>query len=296
MQLPHVLDLPLKRWKARSLTFEDLCEDVPDQDLPPLDRRDVALDSLDDEQRAWREDGFVIRRGFIPEDRIDAYCDIRARDGAWPGPCAYLHVPQIRDLCLYPPLMDLLQKLIGSPMAMHLNLTGWKSTERDWHQDDYLNPATVNAHYLAVWFALEDIHPDCGVFQYVPGTHRWPSVRGHIVRQHLPHREANSTMWPTYSENILTPIVERQLAETGAEPQVFLPKKGDVLVWHGKLIHRGSRPIDDSLERRAIITHYSAVDKRPDMPNVQRHEEGGLFMVPESFQELYDGGGTEVTQ
>lgn len=284
MHLPDVIDVPYKRLRARGLTLEDLCDDAPASELPPLDRPDVDVGALNAEQRAWREEGFVIRRGFVPHDVIDAYCAVREREGEWPGPCAYLHVPEIRDLCLHPPLMGLLATLIGSPMAMHLNLTGWKSTERDWHQDDYLNPAFVNAHYLAAWFALEDIDPRCGVFEYVPGSHRWPSVRGHRVRRFLPRREAESPMWPTYSERLLTPIVERRLAETGLQPRQFVPKKGDVLVWHGKLIHRGSRPVDSSLQRRAIITHYSAVDKRPDMPDVRVHAGGGLYFVPPGFE------------
>ncbi len=290
MHLPDAIDVPLKRWRARSLTLEDISDDAPETDLPPLDRREVDVAALHDDQRTWREQGFIIRRAFIPEDAIDAFCAVRARDGEWPGPCAYLHVPEIRDLCLHPPLMALLENLIGSPMGMHLNLTGWKSTERDWHQDDYLNPSFVNAHYLAAWFALEDIHPDCGVFEYVPGSHRWPSVRGDRVRRFLPHREAESAMWPTHSERLLTPIVERRLEESGLTPLQFVPKKGDVLVWHGKLIHRGSRPIDSSLQRRAIITHYSAVDKRSDMPDVRKHSGGGLYFVPPGFEDKFVEG------
>jgi ectoine hydroxylase-related dioxygenase (phytanoyl-CoA dioxygenase family) len=44
----------------------------------------------------------------------------------------------------------------------------------------------------------------------------------------------------------------------GLKQSVFLPKKGDVLLWHGNLIHAGSPRKDLSLSRRAIVLHYFA--------------------------------------
>jgi hypothetical protein len=68
-----------------------------------------------------------------------------------------MHVPEIRDLSLYPPLHEVIKELFGGEFVLHLNLTGFVSTERDWHQDDYLNPPFINGWYLATWMALEDI-------------------------------------------------------------------------------------------------------------------------------------------
>ena len=47
-------------------------------------------------------------------------------------------------------------------MLLHLALTGWISTQRDWHQDDYLNPPFVANWYAAVWMALDDISAESG--------------------------------------------------------------------------------------------------------------------------------------
>jgi len=99
---------------------------------------------------------------LIPDEVIEHYCEVRRRIAApegWASPTPYLEVPEIRELCLYKPLTDLLEHLLGEPMGLHLNLTGWVSTERDWHQDDYLNPPQLNGHYAAVWTALDRIHP-----------------------------------------------------------------------------------------------------------------------------------------
>ena len=49
------------------------------------------------------------------------------------------------DLALHRPVTEMLEHLIGAPMGLNLTLTGWVSTSRAWHQDDYLNPSFVNS-------------------------------------------------------------------------------------------------------------------------------------------------------
>lgn len=36
-------------------------------------------------------------------------------------------------LALHPPLLRMMESLVGEPMLLHLALTGWVSTQRDWH-------------------------------------------------------------------------------------------------------------------------------------------------------------------
>jgi len=146
----------------------------------------------------------------MPDDLMDAYSAVRERlnaPGGWPSPIPCMHVREIRDLCLHRPLLDKLKSLVGSELAMNLNL-----------------PPVVNGYYAAVWIALDDIHPDSGPFQFVPGSHRWP---------------------------------------------------GDVLVWHSRLVHRGSEPRRPGLPRTSPITHYTAIEKGEQyLPPVRKHGGG----------------------
>jgi phytanoyl-CoA dioxygenase PhyH len=257
-----------------TVSFDDLVETPPDELVPPLDRADVDLKALTPAQRSWRESGVVILPGLIPEALLEPYVKAhRARAGtdAWPLATTYLGIPECMDLCLYAPLTSLLRELIGDEMGLHLNLWGWKSTERNWHQDDYLNPEYINSWYAAVWFALDDIDPRSGPFQYVPGSHAWPVLRRDKVRALLEPEQAASTDWPKYTERFLTELAEQKMLETGAHPETFLARKGDVLVWHGRLLHRGSPPEVPGMERRALIAHYSALSKRDDMPARKLH-------------------------
>jgi hypothetical protein len=260
-----------------NLSWEDLSDSVDDQELPPLDRSVVRFESLSREQRAWRESGYVIIPGLINDRLIDNYCRARRLVMGYTSSTPYMHVPEIRDLCLCKPLADLLEHLLGEPMGLHLNLTGWTSTERDWHQDDYLNPPYVNGHYAGVWIALDRISPDSGPFEFVPGSHRWPIIRQGKILKLLGYDNCDDPYWPWESERLLTPFFEREIERQHLHPQRFIANKGDVLIWHSRIVHRGSRPERVGAERRAIISHYSAVRLREDMPAVRRHPHGGLF-------------------
>lgn len=275
------LRLAARRPMETSITWADLASEINDSELPPLDRADVDETRLTAEQRHWREHGYLILDNFMPHDLVDRYCAVRGRLNApqgWDYETPYMDVPEIRDLCLYQPLMDKLEHLIGEPVGLHLSLTGWVSTDRDWHQDDYLNPPEVNGHYIAVWFALDDIKPDCGPFEFVRGSHRWPLIRQERVLSLL-DLDPNDRSWPSQSEELLTPFFECEIARRNLEVERFLGKKGDVLIWHARLAHCGSHAARPGAERRAIISHYSALTHRSDMPVVRRHPGGGHYFV-----------------
>jgi len=172
----------------------------------------------------------------------------------------------LRKISMYKPLTDILEDLIGYRMGLHLNLTGWVSTERAWHQDDYLNPAFVNSHYAAVWFVLRDVDPDSGPFQYVPGSNRWPVIRQDKLFQ-VTGASINDETWPSKTQGFVSEVVEEEIERRGAKVETFLGKKGDVLIWHGRLVHRGSMPRVPGMLRHSLISHYSAIAKRTDMKN-----------------------------
>jgi hypothetical protein len=260
-----------------------------DDKIPLLDRKNIDESKLTPEQKTWRRDGALVLPGFMPEALLDAYAARRAAEagpGGWLMGSPYVHVPEMRDLTLYPPLMEMMKSLIGEDMLLHLCLTGWVSTEREWHQDEYLSADFVNSWYAAVWIAVGDIHPDCGPFEYVPGTQPWPLINGEKVRSFLSpeereRRDPNSgdLNWPKLAERFVTPAYDYEIARHQASIVPFIAKKGDVLIWHGRLVHRGSLARQLGMERRSRIAHYTGVTHRPDMPARAAHETGGLYAL-----------------
>lgn len=263
--------------------FEQFCEEIPDREKSWLDRDNLLTEVYIDDGlfHYWAANGFVVLRDFIPHALIDAYTARYQVDNGknarlgYQSSSPYMTIREIKDLCLYAPLCEQLGRLIGEPMGMSLNLTNWVSTERNWHQDDYLNPHHVNGHYLAVWIALDDIHPDSGPFEFVPGSHKWPVMRQELVKAHIPEQYRNTPDWPWHAEQFLNNVFEAEIEKRGAKVEVWdTAKKGDVLIWHSWLAHRGSKPKNPDVLRKSMICHYSGTKHRPDMAEPVWYDSG----------------------
>lgn len=263
--------------------FSDFIEPLPNDDsVPYLDRAEVYMPALSEPHKKWREDGVMILPNFLPDNLIERYCSLREKldnPNGWNTPIPYMHHEEIRDIALYPPLMLVLKDLIGDDMGLHLNLTGWVSTERNWHQDGYLNPEFVGSWYVAVWMALDDIHPDSGPFEFVPGSHRWGMMTRSKIWEKLTEEERERPDWPKLSEKLLNKPCEKEIKARGAKVYQFLAKKGDVLIWHSRLLHRGSEPKKPGMQRKALINHYSGLTARKDMPVRKQHTLGCYYFV-----------------
>lgn len=276
--------------RPRAVTLDDLSEPAPPPG--PAD---------------WNPDGVAIHRGMFTPAELEPYrrewkaangyqgvtmphveSDIGTRPlwlldadhpGGWGDCTPYMRHEALRALCCAPQLADALEQLTGEPMGVHLNLTGWVSTERDWHQDTYLNPPHVGDVYAAVWVALGPIHPDSGPFQYVPGSHRWHTLTREKIWRYVPQGDPT---WPKLSEDVLSPLVEAEIARRREPVVSYLPEPGDVLIWHGRLYHRGSVANVPGAYRPALIAHFSGINHRPDMPPAVQHEGGGWFFPIDS--------------
>jgi hypothetical protein len=275
-------------------TFADLSELPAPSKLPPLDQPGADERCLTPDELAWRREGVVIKRGFIDNAVLHPYIVRRLQLEhesltkhmlGWESPSPYEHIPELRNLCLYPPLMNLMASLVGEEMLLHLNLTGWLSTERNWHQDDYLNPPHVNGWYAAAWIALGEIRDDAGPFEYIPGSHHWPLLRQARVKQFMSPEQlasrnaAGQETWPRDSEFFVVPAVEAEITARGPEIRRFTAAAGDVLIWHGRLMHRGTKATGPNAWRPALIAHYSGLNHRPDMPRRATDANGQAYAL-----------------
>lgn len=269
-----------------SATWSDLTQEQPENTKTPLEK--APIEELPPFQREFRERGAVVLPSFIPHDLLDRYSEARARlpkdrslpDNYWAGwhhPTPYQDCRELLDLATFPELQQALWALIGAEMGLHLALTGWVSTERNWHQDTYLNPDSLWSWYAAVWIALDDIDAEAGPFQYVPGSHRWPALRRDKLFGFMDANEVRDPAWPTLTQDHVARVCEEEIKARNAEVVSHVPKKGDVLFWHSNLVHRGSPPINESLERKALICHYSSLARRHDMSDVKRNPSNGVL-------------------
>lgn len=264
--------------------FLELAEDYPDEHELFLNQNNVRHKGISADQQHWREHGYLIKRNFIPHELIDEYNLIRKKldlgDGPFESITPYLNHSTIRDICCSKDLHYLLVDLIGEEMGLHFILADYVSTTRGWHQDDYLNPENTYARYCAVWMAMDDIDPDSGPFEFVPGSHKWPCLRNNLVKELIipEQRETGGHHWAVAAEYHVNKSVENYIEHTGSRVEKFDAKKGDILIWHGKLMHRGSIPRNKDLMRPAMISHYSNIRNRRDFSNeITRHLDGGYY-------------------
>lgn len=272
-------------------TFDDLSEKLREDQAAYFDRPKFGFNVNHPEARiqaSWMNEGYFVLENFIPDHIIEAYMRVRdllPKDIAlpenyytgWASPTPYMDCEELKDIALFAPLMSKLKSVIGETMALHLNLTGYISTERNWHADTYLNPDNVGTFYLATWIALDNIDPRSGPFEFIPKSHKWPLLKREKVKSFMRPQDRDGDDWPKLSEKVLNQVYEERIARYNLETIKFIPQKGDVLVWHSNLAHRGSTPEDKTLLRKSLISHYSAVTKRPDMRTPVMHKNGEYY-------------------
>lgn len=161
-----------------------------------------------------------------------------------------------RSLAFSAPIIRFLDELFGSEPGLIQSLTFWKSSEQGLHQDfSYVHHHNRLAHLAAAWIPLEDIHPDSGPLVYYKGSHLLTDQQffdwggGNI----LAGRDCDDQTANNYGI-----YLEKLIQTQGWEPSVFLPRRGDLLIWHGALIHGGTPMRNPDLTRRSYVCHYTA--------------------------------------
>jgi phytanoyl-CoA hydroxylase len=162
-----------------------------------------------------------------------------------------------RDLAFAPPITAFMEELFGAPSALIQSLTFWKSSEQSLHQDfSYVHHHRKLGQLAAAWIPLEDIQAEAGPLVYYPGSHR-PDQLGFYnwgEGSILASRDVSPSVASGYASHL-----EAITTEKGLEPRVFLPRRGDLLIWHGALIHGGTKMLNPELTRRSFVCHYTSM-------------------------------------
>lgn len=233
-------------------------------------------------RQAFNSNGVVVLPNLVPIEAIDSYVndfwlntfefnDDQSRHKNIDQ--MYLEHPAIRVLLLHRSITSTLSDL-DLCLALHSDITHWRSTNTGWHIDLLQNNPNGADQYVGIWVALDDIDPDSGPFQYIEGSHKW------ILDQDMCSRNREFGMLH---------MCQKAMDENDHEVKTFLANKGDVLIWNSRVIHRGSPP-KRNIPRPTLIGHFSnrwtwsESDKRPTKrealktmnldPGMKRHGSG----------------------
>jgi phytanoyl-CoA hydroxylase len=210
----------------------------------------------------YHENGYAVVRGLFSQQEVNCYRDhymrLRKR-GAYPGDLAGVDTSSRDPLKRYPRMIHMhhwdatslrwliderikecLTGLLGrEPYAVQTMLYFKPPGSRGQalHQDNFYlraQPGTC----IAAWLALDGCDEANGCMQVVPGSHTWPL---------LCTEKADTKISFT---DVTVPLPSDQ------EVQPVVMEPGDLLFFHGTLVHGSYPNTTPDRFRRALIGHY----------------------------------------
>lgn len=243
------------------------------QDVPWLDRPNAKdalpahpdFPALNKEQQnelfRFVEDGYLILKGFFPEDAVDQLNmevdQLLAKDQLdfnYTGRKimeSFKVSPTANAFFREPRLIKLLNFIMGKQVIPFHTINFIEGSEQRAHSDSIHMTTEPQGYLIAAWIALEDIGPDQGPLVYYPKSHRLP----YITTEDYP---SGHTHWRlgSFANKRFEDKIESVVEEHGFTPKTFEAKKGDVLLWHANLIHGGTAISMPGATRKSMVAHY----------------------------------------
>jgi phytanoyl-CoA hydroxylase len=226
------------------------------------------------------DDGYVIFPKATDEALIDQFLDFFERAWRETPPHVYMQwnrqtipidpehyddVTKVSDMHSYferggelvfpPTVVRFLTQVYERPPVVFQSMTMRKGSEENLHIDTGPLTLTEPMTMAASWVALEDVQPQSGEFQFVPGTHRLPE---------LLHYGTDKGHHGDYEEYDIILQTTLAMAEAkGLKTEYFSAKKGDVLIWHADLMHGGAPIQDPTRTRKSLVAHFMPLGVMP---------------------------------
>ena len=224
----------------------------------------MAPGGLSDAQLAsYHRDGYLVLRGAFAPAECDRYREHveELRRSAVSGAATidgfsvddlyhrthnqHLYDPECMAWLIHPALRAPLESICGGEVEAIQTMHFFQGSEHRRHQDQYYLPDT-----FAAWIPFEDVDERNGTIFVEPGSHR-----GRLITP-------EEVPWPEGMErraqqlDMYFPAVEALSRENGIEPVLVEIAKGDVCLFHGRLIHGGAQPLERGSSRHALACHY----------------------------------------
>ncbi|MGB4771320.1 MAG: phytanoyl-CoA dioxygenase family protein [Chitinophagaceae bacterium] len=161
----------------------------------------------------------------------------------------------IRDVAHNAILLQLLSFILGKEVVPFQTLNFIKGSGQRAHSDSIHMTTYPLGYLIAVWIALEDIHEDAGPLYYYPGSHRLPYLLNDDFGNISTAWKLGQKEYRDYED-----VIEDLIIKEDMQKQQFLPKKGDMLIWHANLLHGGEPILNPALTRKSMVIHYYAKD------------------------------------
>jgi ectoine hydroxylase-related dioxygenase (phytanoyl-CoA dioxygenase family) len=250
----------------------------------------LAIDEPGDAEilESWVRDGYVVVEGLIGADAIDAmlaeldglfseseprdlleFCDLQfGEDGRretlshagllarpeaerqaaaersnWRLHSMHHACAAARAISSDPDLERIASLILGLPAAARYSINFRYGSDQPLHEDTAVFHLRTPNLLVGAWIACEDVDETSGPLAYYPGSHRRPLYEEFDDYPNHNFRTATPETASRYNRHVAATAEE-------FEEHRFLAHKGDVLFWHGGLIHGGGAISDHSRTRR----------------------------------------------
>lgn len=146
-------------------------------------------------------------------------------------------------------LVRLATMILGRPCDAHYSINFHNGSQQDLHEDAAVFQLGVPTLICGAWIACEDVVEGAGPLVYFPGSHRRAMWDGFSDYPRRNLQTADPASVARYNGHLATESAR-------FESRTFLARKGDVLFWHGMLIHGGAPITSPATTRRSYVVHF----------------------------------------
>ncbi len=252
-------------------------KDFPDKTSSAwLDVKDSALvvetkdsfhsfsNDIQEQLKEWSGNGFlIIRNHFTTEltDEVNKAVEQLINQKHLPVTHdnkvmhGYKHAEAIKQMMQDEGLKKILSFILDKEVIPFQTLNFVKGSGQRAHSDSIHMTTYPLGYLIAAWIALEDIDPDSGPLFYYRGSHKLPYLLNDDFENYSTRLKLGNKQYSDYED-----MTDEILMQHHFHKEVFLPKKGDVLIWHANLIHGGLPVMNHQLTRKSMVVHYYARD------------------------------------
>lgn len=231
-----------------------------------VDRIESRFDGVDksvkDQVSSFEKDGYAIIEKFFSKEQVDEInSEVDRMLSA--GDVSYkyqnkimfaIHKSEmIRKMGVDKVLMKVLDHLQGEKTSLFQSINFKTGSNQRTHSDAIHMSTFPRGKMIAVWVALEDISLENGPLHYYPGSHRLPYVMNEDFSNQSTRWWLGPKEYSDYEDNI-----QGLIADNNLEKEVFVAKKGDVLIWHANILHGGEQVLNPGSTRKSVVFHYYA--------------------------------------
>jgi phytanoyl-CoA hydroxylase len=213
---------------------------------------------------SYNRNGYVIVNEFLKSEEVDLInrevkSTIESGKIKEAYGSRYLQIVKeskaIHEIAYSKRLTELCDILLDGESLFFQSINFIKGSEQDTHSDSYHMTTYPEGGLLGIWIALEDIGHDQGPLHYYPGSQCLPYFLNESFDNEGTMFMLGKHNYPPYAA-----MIKKKIRENKFEKEVFIAKKGDLLIWHANLLHGGEPHKNLELSRKSMVLHYLKKD------------------------------------